>query len=330
MSLNKYGPGKQTIIGDNVNVGAATVYDGTLELDGTWPGEASTVEGYGNPQLLLTQAPLCPQYTVSISGEHIGDPTCTFGGAGLTASSNVDTAKTWEDAVRDRVTGSINVFWNGSRFGTNTFPSSYCFDIGTLEDLQARGHALGLNASQYHLLPDTKLIVMEEWGECANDTDFNDLYWVVTVTEVPPPVSPCTNPDPGQCSNSLPNVDPQTMSSYVTANDLLSGGGGCPCSGSSTPTRTYDSRLADTDFGGGYGQVPNQVPYALKTTADNGQTWTISFVTGAMCGSSFTTTTDTGSNYTPQYGSQDMLLHTGGQYVLTKSDGTVITFNDCD
>ena len=52
LSIDKYGPGKFTTTGANHNMGAVTVYDGTLDVEGYFLACPTTVPGFGNPQLV--------------------------------------------------------------------------------------------------------------------------------------------------------------------------------------------------------------------------------------------------------------------------------------
>jgi hypothetical protein len=95
--------GTLTAGGASTNTGPVAVYDGVLQVTGSFTVTPYTVAGYGNPQLVL---PGDPTY---LMGEpvFVGDPCCSGvdGSLGLNASS-VETGGDWANAVVQAVNSS--------------------------------------------------------------------------------------------------------------------------------------------------------------------------------------------------------------------------------
>ena len=230
VSLAKYGTAILTLTGDCTSQGQALVYDGTLDIEGTFLGTAQTVAGYGNPQLVL---PGDPDYYVVTPPTFVGLRGYSITGY-LTSSGNVMTyGDNWMEAVQAAVNSSgiyivqnaanlSSDYWNFQADSQIIYPSdspyyepvngSVPFLIGTAGDIDYdvdqtfKNGTTWFNMTGLGLSANTPVIAMEdEIGQSWCDHDYNDAVWVAQVQQVPAVtgISPVSGPWVGGTSVTI-------------------------------------------------------------------------------------------------------------------------------
>ena len=205
--------------------------------------------------------------------------------------------------------------------------------MGTVSQLAQKVNGNGpdkflLDQPQYGLTPDTKLIVFEdEYNQTPCDSDYNDLYWVVTVTPASPapqPLAPCSlalaEAPRARAAREATRMCRRTKAPITPATFHWARYSPRRSRPSWLLLQIYNSIAGDPDWGYGYGWSNPSLPAAYPTA--NG----VSVAFDSSDAAWFSGSDSTG--YSAQFGSTERLVHSGTQYLMTDPDGTVYTFND--
>ncbi len=150
-------------------------------------------------------------WTVSIGGAQPGEALFSSTG-GLFASpfpielapgQTLDNA--WQGAVQSRVFGLVITKndWEGGQLYYHAFPGA-AYALGTaseLKNLYGEIHRSLFETVGSAVTADTKLIALEDLtGASDNDSDYDDMFWEVTLTPATVVVETKDSDEPGSCS----------------------------------------------------------------------------------------------------------------------------------
>ena len=105
LALAKYSVGTLTTDGDSTNSGPVDVYDGTLDVTGSFTVVPQAIPGQGNPQ--VTGLPTTDAWVVTASDLYKGNASWTCSASLQLSNGGVTTAATWQQAVLQVLSGTV-------------------------------------------------------------------------------------------------------------------------------------------------------------------------------------------------------------------------------